>query len=144
MKDKTKHKWSMVLYILGTFQLILFSSGKFYLIQIGDEDQRRPELKTEQPPKPSTSSQDNLNSGQHDVNHNSTKSPQQEDNCKIENQCVCISDPDKRYPENDNSMNSIRRDHFEYNVFGHYCCYKYWWKGQYCFTWSKYYCGWLG
>ena len=147
MKDKNIYKLSSVLSIIGTFQLILLSSGKFYLIQIGDEDPRSLELKTEQPPKLSTPSQDNLNSSQHDVNHSSTKSPQQEDKYKIENQCACVSDPDRKISEHDGMMilKAKRLGTLYYiGVFGRDCCYRYWWKGQYCCTWSKYYCGWWG
>ena len=136
MEGLTSDQRSLVLPIIGIILLISFSSEKFYLIQIGDEDPGRPELKTAQPPKLSTASEDNLHSNQHGVDYNSTKSPVEEDNCTIENQCVCISDPDKKIAEME--FSSWNRN----SVYP--CCYRYWWRGQYCCRWSKLYCGWFG
>ena len=131
MERKTFRQCSVVMAIVAILQLISFPTGKYYLIQIGDEDPVRPELKTTQTPKLPTDTQDNQNSDQHGVDHNRTNSG----DCG--EKCACVSDPDRKIQKMADSFSSSRgrKSH---------CCYRWWANGFLCCSWSEFYCSFWG
>lgn len=113
--------------IVAILQLISLSLGKYYLIQIDDEDPAKPELKITQTTTLPTDTLNYYNSGQHGVNYNRT------DIAGCWGKCACVSDPDKRIPQMDDSI--ISRSSGGWN-----CCYRTWVEGFYCCFWHEYWC----
>merc|ERR1712212_290673 len=58
----------------------------------------------------------------------------EDDWCKEDDQCKCVSDPDRIKFEYHNSKH-------DFSGFGHSCCYRYWWRGQYCCDNREWICG---
>ena len=130
MEGKSFSQSLVVIAIVAILQLISLSSAKYYLVQIGDEDPVRPDLKTTQTPTLSTDNLDKQSSGQHGVDYNRTNLG----DCG--EKCACVSDPDRKIANmDDNFSGSGSRSNGKSKY-----CYRAWVNGFYCCYWSEYWC----